>query len=101
MSIIFLSFLIDWPIRKCERSLDAQRLHVKIWVTQASLVTMSDGQALGDREVGSFLLPTKVNQNFLELILKLEIALSNVENSGYSRGFRTGSKYYPRSISKN
>ncbi len=28
----------------------------------------------------------------LELILKLEIALSNVEESGYSRGFRTGSK---------
>ncbi|QDT34381.1 hypothetical protein Mal48_36410 [Thalassoglobus polymorphus] len=27
----------------------------------------------------------------VELILKLEIALSNVEESGYSRGFRTGS----------
>ncbi len=28
----------------------------------------------------------------LELILKLEIALSNIEESGYSRSFRTGSK---------
>ncbi len=30
-------------------------------------------------------------QRFLELILKLEIALSNVEESTYFRGFRTGS----------
>ncbi len=29
-------------------------------------------------------------RNILELILKFEIALSNVEESGYSRGFRTG-----------
>ncbi len=32
-----------------------------------------------------------VEQTAPKLILKLEIALSNVEESGYSRGFRTGS----------
>ncbi len=33
--------------------------------------------------------------DFLELILKLEIALSNIEESGYSRSFRTGSNERP------
>ncbi len=55
-------------------------------------MTRSPGDEFKHAALEQFALPfAREERIFLELILKHEIALSNVEESGYSRGFRTGS----------